>query len=354
MRIALISTPFAAVPPKAYGGTELIVYELAEGLVARGHDVTLYATGDSQTAAKLKFIYPAAHWPPDPFADLHHVSWAYRDAVTRGFELIHAHSTTALALGRVAPRIPLVYTVHHDQQPRLTSYYREFPEVWFITISADQRARQGPLPRCAMIHHGLDSGRFLSTDTPGDYALFIGRLAEEKGPHTAIDAAGLAGVPIRVAGEVHPPDRAFARAEVEPRLPLRHVTYLGGIGFATKAPLLRDARALLVPITWHEPFGLIIIEAMLSGCPVLGFPMGSVPELVETGVTGYVVRDVHEMAHLLGPGSVLDRFDRRRCRAHAMQRFSRKRMVAEHEALYASVIAEVGVRRRRLAPVPAA
>ncbi|HET8622740.1 MAG TPA: glycosyltransferase family 4 protein [Gemmatimonadales bacterium] len=354
MRIALISTPFAAVPPQAYGGTELIVYELAEGLVARGHDVTLYATGDSQTTANLKFIYPVAAWPPDPFVDLNHVSWAYQDAMASGFELIHAHSTTALALGRMAPRIPLVYTIHHDRQERITNYYRQFPQVWYVTISADQSVRQAPLRRSAMIHHGLDAGRFSWTEEPGEYAVFIGRLAEEKGPHTAIDAAALAGVPIRVAGEVHPPDRAFARAEVEPRLALPHVTYLGNIGLATKVPLLRDARAVLVPITWHEPFGLIIIEAMLSGCPVLGFPMGSVPELVEPAVTGYVVRDVQEMADLLRPGSVLDRFDRRRCRAHAMQRFGRARLVAEHEALYARVIADVGERRPRLAPVPAA
>jgi glycosyltransferase involved in cell wall biosynthesis len=354
MRIALISTPFAAVPPRAYGGTELIVHELAEGLVARGHDVTLYATGDSQTKARLKARYDTARWPPDPFIDLDHVSWAYRDAVARGVELIHAHSTTALALGRLAPRIPLVYTIHHDQQARITHYYRQFPEVWYVTISADQQARQAPLERCAMIHHGLDPARFAWTEAPGDYALFIGRLAEEKGPHTAIDAAGLAGVPIRVAGEAHPPDRAFAQAEVEPRLALPHVTYLGNVGLATKVPLLRDARALLVPITWHEPFGLIIIEAMLSGCPVLAFPMGSVPELVEPGVTGYVARDVREMADLLRPGSVLDRFDRRRCRAHAMRRFGRTRLVAEHEALYARVLADVGERRPRLAPVPAA
>ena len=354
MRIALISTPFAAVPPKAYGGTELIVHELAEGLVKRGHDVTLYATSDSETTATLKSIYPTAHWPPDPLAELDHDSWAYRDAVRNGHELIHAHSTTALAMGRLAPRVPLVYTIHHDEQPRISRYYRQFPDVWYVTISADQHGRHAFLPRSTMIHHGLDPARFEWTERPREYAVFIGRLAEEKGPHRAIEAAQLAGIPIRVAGEAHPPDRAFAQAEVEPRLAQEHVTYLGNIGLAEKVPLLRDARALLVPITWHEPFGLIIIEAMLSGCPVLAFPMGSVPELVEPGVTGYLVQDVREMADLLRRGSRLDHFDRRRCRAHAMQHFGRDRLVAEHEAWFARAIAEVGDRRPRLAPVPAA
>ncbi len=354
MRIALISTPFAAVPPKEYGGTELVVHELAEGLVARGHDVTLYATGDSRTTARLRFLYPEARWPPDPFCDLDHVSWAFRDAAERSLDVVHAHSTTALAIGRVLPGLQIVYTIHHDEQPRITEYYRRFEDVWYVAISADQRARQGPLPRITTIHHGLDPARFAWTDTPGDYACFVGRFARQKGPHTAIDVAARAGVPIRMAGEVHPPDREFARSELESRLTLPHVTNLGTVGLATKVPLLRDARALLAPITWHEPFGLIIIEAMLSGCPVLAFPMGSAPELIEQGVTGYLVRDAEEMAALLRRGTPLDGFDRRRCRAHAMQRFSRARMVEEHEQLYARAAAGDAGRRPRLAPVPAA
>lgn len=220
MRIALISTPFAAVPPKGYGGTELLVYELAEGLIARGHDVTVYATGDSRTTAELRALYRESCWPPDPFCDLNHVSWAFRDLVARRFDVVHAHSTTALALGRLLPDIPLVYTIHHDEQRRISDYYRSFPEVWYVAISADQRARQAPLPRLTTIHHGLDPSRFRWTATRGDYACFIGRLAREKGPHTAIDVAAWAGVPIHVAGAVHPPDVEFARAEVEPRLTL--------------------------------------------------------------------------------------------------------------------------------------
>src|SRR5581483_2872780 len=159
---------------------------------------------------------------------------------------------------------------------------------------------------------------------------FVSRLAREKGPHTAIDVAAAAGLEIRVAGRVHPPDRAFAAREVEPRLALPHVTYLGGIGTDVKVPLLRDARALLAPVEWDEPFGLILIEAMLSGCPVVAFGRGSVPELVEPGVTGFVVRSAEEMAAVIRRGGPLEGFNRRRCRARAIQRFSRARFVRDH------------------------
>jgi glycosyltransferase involved in cell wall biosynthesis len=354
MRIALISTPFAAVPPRQYGGTELVVYELAEGLVARGHDVTVYATGDSRTAAHLRAHYSEPKWPPDPFSELVHGSWAFQDVARRRFDVVHANAPSALALARLVPDVPVVYTIHHHEQPRITEFYRQFPEVWYVAISADQRARQGTFPRMTTIHHGLDPARYACTDTPRDYACFVGRLAPEKGPHIAVDVAAAAGIPIRLAGEVHPADREFGRAEVEPRLAQPHVAHLGAVDAAAKVPLLRDARALLAPITWHEPFGLIIIEAMLSGCPVLAFPMGSTPELIEQGVTGYVVRDAERMAAMLRPGSPLDQFDRHRCRARAVQRFSRARMVAEHEALYAQIVAEDGGRRPRIAPVPAA
>jgi glycosyltransferase involved in cell wall biosynthesis len=333
MRIAMISTPFVRVPPRDYGGTELIVHELVEGLLDRGHDVTLFATGDSETRAELRSLYPQPRWPPDPMTDLDHVSWALQQAGTR-YDVIHVHSAAGLALGRLLPRARLAYTLHHDRDERLSDFYRHFPKVQYIAISEDQRAREVPLPRCEVIHHGLDPSRFQWAERPADYVSFVARLARVKGPHTAIDAAGRAGVPIRVAGEVHPVDEEFGQREVEPRLALPHVSYLGAIGAERKAPLLRDSRALLAPIEWNEPFGLILIEAMLSGCPVVAYPRGSVPELVEPGVTGFIVRDEAELVETIRPCGVLDAFDRRRCRERAVARFGRDRMVTQHEALY--------------------
>lgn len=347
MRIAMISTPFLAVPPKDYGGTELVVHELTEGLVARGHEVTLFATGDSTTGAELRSLYPQAQWPPETLTDLNHVSWAMSRAVEGEFDLIHAHSAVALAVSRLAPEIPLVYTLHHERDERLSAFYRYHPEAWYVAISADQKAREVPLPRIEVIHHGLDPSRYQVRDVPADYVAFVGRLARVKGPHTAIDVARAAGVEIRVAGDIHPPDREFGEREVLPRLVQPHVRYLGLVGPAVKAPLLRDARALLAPVEWNEPFGLILIEAMLSGCPVVAFPRGSVPELVEPGVTGFIARDQGEMVELVRPGGALERFDRRRCRERAVERFGRARLVADHEALYRRVLAEAAAARRR-------
>lgn len=338
MRIALISTPFLPVPPAKYGGTELMVAELAEGLVERGHDVTVFATGDSCTGAELRYLYKKAQWPPGLMADLNHVTWAMQQVLDGDYDLVHAHSVSALASSRFVPKIPLVYTIHHAYEPELSAFYRHFPNAWYVAISRDQARREVPLRRMTVIHHGLDPAKYQWTPRPAEYVCFVARFAPVKGPHTAIDVAAAAGVPIRMAGEIHAPDAAFAEREVVPRLRREHVTMLGSIGMDVKVPLLRDARALLAPIEWNEPFGLALIEAMLSGCPVVAFPRGSIPELVEPGVTGFVARDAREMKEIIRPGGPLDHFDRQRCRERAVERFSRDRMVADHERLYARAL----------------
>jgi len=349
MRVALISTPYLAVPPRLYGGTELIVYELAEGLTRRGHDVELFATGDSQTSARLRSLYAEPQWPPALLADLNHVSWAMQQIRQRGsFDVIHAHSAVALACGRLMPAIPLVYTLHHRREEELSALYRSCWEPHYIAISDDQRRREVPLRHVQVIHHGLDPARYrCSPSALGDYVCFVGRYASVKGPHTAIDAARQARVPIRLAGEVHVPDEPWAARELQPRLAQPHVTNLGPIGLDVKAPLLTAARALLAPIEWNEPFGLILIEAMLSGCPVVAFPMGSVPELVEPGVTGFIATSTDEMAELIRPGGAIDVFDRVGCRERAIERFSADRMVADHIALYERVRATPALPRPR-------
>src|SRR3569833_1496811 len=189
MRIALISTPFLAVPPQRYGGTELIVYELAEGLVHRGHDVELFATGDSRTSADLRFLYPEAQWPPETLADLNHASWAMQQVLENGpFDIIHAHSAVALACSRFVPTVPMVYTIHHVRDEQLSRFYRFYKDQNYIAISEDQCRREVPLPNVTVIYHGLDPARFQCMARPaGDYVCFIGRFSEIKGPHTAID-----------------------------------------------------------------------------------------------------------------------------------------------------------------------
>jgi len=262
------------------------------------------------------------------------------DVATRDFDVVHANSASALACWRGTQRPPLVYTLHHARDEELSSFYRFFPEAWYVAISRDQARREVPLPHMDVIHHGLDPNKYEWTPSPGNYVCFVGRFSLVKGPHVAIDVAAAAGLPIQVAGEVHPIDAEFGEREMAPRLAARHVTMLGSIGMQAKVPLLRDARALLAPITWDEPFGLALIEAMLSGCPVIAYPRGSVPELIEPGITGFVVRDAAEMRDIVRLGSVLDDFDRERCRTRAVERFGRDRMVRDYERLYARAAAK--------------
>lgn len=352
LRIAMISTPFIPVPPRDYGGTELVVHELVEGLLDRGHHVTLFATRDSHTRATLQALYDHPVWPPEPFAELDHVSWAMRQVAEGDFDLVHAHSAAALALGRLVPRVPLVYTLHHHHEPALSRYYTRYPEADFVAISADQCRRESGPEWCAVIHHGLDPSRYRCSDRGASYVCFVGRFAREKGPATAIQAAALAGVPIRMAGSIHPCDRDYAEAEVLPRLAGPGVTYLGPIGMDRKVPLLCGARALLAPIEWDEPFGLIFIEAMLSGCPVVAYGRGSVRELVEHGVTGFVAESLPHMADLIRPGGPVDALDRHRIREVAALRFNRTRMVADYERVYQTAVARA--RRAGLRPITAA
>ncbi|MFL5618154.1 MAG: glycosyltransferase family 4 protein [Gemmatimonadaceae bacterium] len=336
MRIALISTPFVAVPPRRYGGTELVVHELAEGLVERGHEVVLFATGDSRTSGQLRALYAEAQWPPEVLRELNHTAWAMHEVAEHGqIDVIHLHSATALACGRFVPHIPMVYTLHHERDEHLSAFYRYYEDVQYVAISENQRQREAMLPRVDVVHHGLDPARYQCASRPiGEYVCFIGRFARVKGPHTAIDAAGRAGVQIRIAGEAHPPDAPWADAELRRRLAQPHVRYLGSIGPEVKAPLLCHARALLAPLDWEEPFGLVMIEAMLSGCPVVAFARGSVPELVEDGRTGLIATSMEHMAELIRPNGPVDRIDRVACRARAIERFSRDRMVSDYLALY--------------------
>jgi glycosyltransferase involved in cell wall biosynthesis len=347
MRIAVVSTPFLAVPPRDYGGTELVVYELVEGLLDRGHKVTLFAPGCSTTRAELASLYLKPQWPPHPLAELNHASWAMAKIAESHFDLAHAHTPAVLAMGRMTPHLPVIYTIHHARDEKYSDYYRHFPGVQYVAISHRQKRLEIPLPKCEVIYHGLDPGRFEWTAKPGNQVCFIGRFSGAKGPHLAIDAAGLAGLPIYVAGETHPDGEQFAEQELKPRLRLPHVHLLGCIGVSKKVPLLRDARALLSPLDWEEPFGLALIEAMLSGCPVVAFPRGSAPELIEEGVTGFLASSLGQMAQIIRPGGVLDTFDRGLCRRRAIERFSRDRLVTDHLRLYQRVLDESAHEQKR-------
>jgi glycosyltransferase involved in cell wall biosynthesis len=331
MKIAIVSTVALPVPPPGYGGTERLLYYLAEGLVREGHDVTLFATGDSRTQAELRFLYPHAVWPIDAMAEFDHVAWACAEAARGGFDVVHVNQAPALALQRFGGS-PFVYTLHHDRVDELSRFYERFPDVQYVAISGRQRALETALPHVSVVHHGLDPDDFPFVAEPEDYVAFIGRFAPTKGPHLAIDAAREAGIAIRLAGRPHKGEgEAYHASQMVPRLELPGVDWVDELGGDAKLAHLGRARVMLFPICWEEPFGLVMIEAMLSGTPVVAFARGSAPEVIEHGVTGFCVRDVAEMAAAIPRAAALDR---RHVRDRARERFSTERMVRDYVRVY--------------------
>jgi glycosyltransferase involved in cell wall biosynthesis len=335
VRIALVSTPFVAVPPVAYGGTELVVNDLARALHAAGHEVAVFATGDSEIPG-LRALLPAAIWPPDPYVELVHVRFAAREIARGRFDVVHVHSPAALAFAREMGA-PVVYTLHHARDERLARYYALVPPVQRVAISRRQAELEDPPPE-HVVHHGLDPALYPPREAPdGGYALFLGRLSWCKGPELAVDAARRAGLSVVVAGSIHrdtsPP--AWHEDVLEPALAERHVRWIARVDLPTKRRLFSEARAFVMPIRWEEPFGLAMIEAMLAGCPVIAFRRGAATEIVEEGVTGRLVDDVGEMADALRD---LRGFDRGACRRRARERFSAARMARDYLAVYAAAI----------------
>jgi glycosyltransferase involved in cell wall biosynthesis len=336
VRIAIVSTPFIAVPPPRYGGTELVVHTLARTLAGWGHEVAVFATGDSD-APGLRALVREAVWPPEPYVEVAHGRFAAAEIARGRFDVAHLHAPAALAFAD-ALGVPAVYTLHHPRDPTLARYYRLVPHVPRVAISRRQADLEHPRPE-HVVHHGLDPGLYpdADPDRTGGYAAFLGRLSWVKGPELAIEAARRAGLDIVVAGAIHddggPP--GWKEQVLEPALAERHVRWLREADVAAKRRLFAGARALLVPIRWEEPFGLVMIEAMLAGCPVVAFPCGAAPEIVEEGLTGHLVDGVVGMAAAL---RTLRRFDRARCQARARERFSGARMAREYLDVYRAAL----------------
>lgn len=337
MRIALISTSAVSVPPKAYGGTELVIAELAKELTRRGHEVTVFATGDSTPESNLRWHFAEAVWPPNDLAELRHVamSWAEICAERPSFDVVHAHTAPAAALS-VLCEVPTLLTLHHDRVDSLVQYYTAFPDVTYVAISRRQAELSPELGAIDFVHHGLDVDLYPPGDGAGGWLAFVGRFAPQKGPHVAIDVALEAGIPLHMGGKPHWVNEAFMAREVTPRLQRAGdlVHWVGEVSFEPKIELLAGARATLFPAQWEEPFGLVMIESMLVGTPVLAFARGAAPEVVDDGVTGFVVRDAAEMRARLDDTM---RLDREACRQRARDRFSSARMARDYERIFERV-----------------
>jgi glycosyltransferase involved in cell wall biosynthesis len=354
MRVALISPPWYPVPPRAYGGTEAIVSLLAEGLVERGHEVTLFASGDSQTSGKLEHVYPEA--PSERIGEcvweLGHVLLPYEHVDE--FEIVHDHSgPLALALlGTTSASV--LHTVHGTLDGIMADVYgriaRSMPKIGLTSLSKQQRRPAPRLPWIATVPNAIALDRYpLSTAKREDFLLFLGRMCPEKGADRAIEVARAAGRRLVIAAKCREPaEHRYFEEYVQPHLG-EGVDYVGEASFEQKIELLHRACATLVPLAWEEPFGLVMIESAACGTPVVATRRGSVPEVVAHGVSGIVVRDHRQMPSALKRALALDPVE---MRAHVARRFSVEQMVSGYLAAYARAIKRIN-KIRTLRPLRA-
>lgn len=346
MRIAQVAPLAEAVPPKLYGGTERVVSWLTEELVALGHEVTLFASGDSTTSARLVPVVPRALRLDPSVRDTvsPHILMVSRVLdLLDGFDVVHFHVDHYHLPGMRERGAPFVTTFHGRLDlPELQPLMDAFPRAPFVSISDAQRAPLRGVNWAATIHHGLPRDLLPFAPAPtapgGGYLAFLGRISPEKGPDAAIRIARAAGVPLRIAAKVDKADAAYFAEVVKPMLddPAGGVEFIGEINEAQKGPFLGGARALLTPIGWPEPFGLVMIEAMACGTPVVAYRNGSVPEVVEDGTTGFVVSGEAEAVAAVARVPSLDRAG---VRAGFERRFTARRMAEDHVALYERLVA---------------
>jgi glycosyltransferase involved in cell wall biosynthesis len=338
MRIAQVAPLGECVPPRKYGGTERIVSYLTEALAAQGHEVTLYAAGGSRCAARLCVSYPRPlrELPGHPDLELiyRHVMAEVR-AASQHYDVIHFHTGWFEFPFFAQSDAPCLTTLHGRlNYPEMQARLRAHSSFPLVSISDSQRAPVPELNWLTTIYHGIpDCG--LAPRNSGDYLVFLGRISPEKRPDLAIEIARRAGLPIKLAAKVDQVDQAYFDDVIRPLLSLPGVDFLGEVDDTEKSRLLAGAKALVFPIDWPEPFGLAMIEAMACGAPVVAFRRGSVPEVVDEGVTGFIVEDVAGAVAALGR---VEQLDRRAVRATFLRRFSIERMVRNYVEVYEQLI----------------
>lgn len=332
MRIGLIAPPWLPVPPPSYGGTEQVLDTLARGLQDTGHDVVLFTTGDSSCPTPRRHVYPKAERDRlgDTVPELFHTLCAYEALADR--DVIHDHTIAGLLVADRLGGPPVVATAHSAFSEELVKIYSTVQErVSIVAISADQAARAPDLTISRVIHHGLDADAFSIGSGTGGYLLFLGRMSPDKGAHIAAQVARAANRRLLIAAKLQSPlEQHYFDEQVAPLLG-DDVIHLGEVDGTMKRDLLEGAEALVNPIRWPEPFGLVMIEALACGTPVITFPEGASPEIVEHGKTGFLCGDESEMVQALG---CVDQVDRRVCRRSFEERFSARRMVQSYLDLY--------------------
>lgn len=339
MRIAQIAPLTEAVPPKLYGGTERVIHWLTEELVALGHDVTLFASGDSHTSAKLEAVWPRSlrldRTVRDPCALLIVMLEHVRRRVVE-FDLLHFHLDYYPFSLFLRQPTPFLTTLHGRLDlPEHRSVFTTFPSVPLVAISDAQRR---PVPHANFvrtIHHGLPVNMLRPRPAKRSYLAFLGRISPEKGLDRAVRIACRCGVPLRIAAKVDKLDHEYFSTQIRPLIDGKHIEYIGEISDQEKSEFLSGALALLTPINWPEPFGLVMIEAMACGTPVIAFNHGAVPEIVEHGLTGFVVEDE---AGAVAAVEQLSRLSRTVIRARFEQRFTARRMAEDYLDVYRTLV----------------
>lgn len=341
MRIAQIAPIGEAVPPKKYGGTERVVYTLTEHLTKRGHDVTLFASGDSKTSARLLSITPKSLRElnaKDPyganFLSMLNIGEAYRRQDE--FDIIHDHNPYLSLPTALLATTPVVMTLHGAISPdskRLFERLNNKTNPCFVSISRSQRKPAPNLNYIANIPHGLDMNDFPFSKTDGGYLLYVGRLSLEKGVHYAIEVAEFLSLPIIIAAKLDQVEQPYFNEYIKPKLNEK-IRWIGEVDTEERNRLMSKALAFIHPVSWREPFGLALIEAMACGCPVVAFNRGSIPEIIKHGKTGFIAEDVVEMIeHVKNIGKI----KRIKCREYALENFNAERMTRQYEEVYEKI-----------------
>ena len=341
LRIAQLAPLYERIPPKLYGGTERVVSYITEELMRRGHDVTLFASGDSDSKARLvpgcaQALRLLGRPELGAFLQLPMISDVYEGAADR-FDVIHSHlDYWSFPFARLTSAVPTVSTMHgrldiEDLHP----VYRRYRSVPVVSISNAQRTPMLFMNWIATIHHGIPSSLLSCNLRPGQYLAFLGRISPEKRPDIAIEVARRAGIPLRIAAKVDVVDRDYFEAVIKPRIVSPEVEYVGEISETEKSEFLGNALALLFTIDWPEPFGLAMIEALACGTPVVARPCGSVPEIINPGVTGFIAGGLEELVSAVKRVSGLSR---QACRKEFEQRFTVEIMADRYEQVYRKLI----------------
>lgn len=353
MKIAVLSPPWIAVPPVGYGGTELVVANLVEGLVKRGHEVMLFATGDSKTSARLEYFYEKAigndlSLKLNPFYLLNHFHKFFKIVKQEKFDIIHNHTAYQGMFFCDLQDTPFVHTLHGgyykdlkapsgfvEDKRQVLWQFRHHP---FISISNNQRQGMPELNYIATVYNGIKPEEFKLGNGEGGYLAWLGRITPNKGLDIAIRVAQKLKIPLKIAAFVDPgADGKYFEEQIKPLISqTKEVEFLGEIcDPEKKTDFLGKAIATLFPIRWHEPFGLVMVESMASGTPVIAFNKGSVPEVIENEKTGFIVENENEMIEAV---KKINRIDRKYCHQYAISRFSVEKMVENYEKAYQKVI----------------